>query len=249
MKKCYMGLILTLWILLGDQPAYAMHISDGVLSVKMSMVWFLLAAPFLYLGIRAIERRRKEHALYMPMLAMMGAAVFILSVLHIPVPVAGSCSHPTGGALAAITIGLFPAMVINFVALIFQTLFLAHGGMLSLGANTFSMGIVGVLSGYGVFRLLRKTGCSLFISAGVAGLICDLITYFVAGLELAIDLHGSRSILKVYGLYMLGYLPTQLPLAILDFVLTGFMVRYIAQKRPDLAQRFLLISPQKMEEA
>ena len=61
----------------------------------------------------------------MPMLAMMGAAVFILSVLHIPVPVAGSCSHPTGGALAAITIGLFPAMVINFVALIFQTLFLA----------------------------------------------------------------------------------------------------------------------------
>lgn len=130
--------------------------------------------------------------------------------------------------------------MINFIALLFQALFLAHGGLLSLGANTFSMGVMGVLCGYAVFRLTQKARCPLFIAAGLGGLVANLLTYCTAGFQLAIDLHGSKSILDVYGLYMLGYLPTQIPLSILDFILAGFIAKYIAQKRPDLAQQIQL---------
>jgi len=156
MKKSLLGVTVSVIGFCAAAPANAMHISDGVLSVKMSAVWFALIIPFLILGVRSIKRRREETSLFMPLLAMVGAAVFILSVFHIPVPVAGSCSHPTGGALTAITVGVWPAVVINFIALLFQALFLAHGGLLSLGANTFSMGIMGVLCGYAVFRLAQK---------------------------------------------------------------------------------------------
>ncbi len=54
------------------------------------------------------------------MLALMGAAVFIISVWHIPVPVTGSCSHPVGTPMAAIIVGPFATVVITSIALFFQ---------------------------------------------------------------------------------------------------------------------------------
>ena len=96
---------------------------------------------------------------------MTGAAVFILSVLHIPVPVAGSCSHPTGGALAAITIGLFPAMIINFVALIFQM------PMLSLAVSAmFVIAMAGLI--------LYQT--SAIVNGGETNYIMATVTLYVS---------------------------------------------------------------------
>jgi len=218
--------------------AYAMHISDGVLSFQMSIVWFLLCIPFVLKGIKDIDKRKKMDADYLPLLAMIGVAVFILSVLHIPVPVAGSCSHPTGGALAAIVVGAFPAVVINMLALLFQAIFLAHGGLVVWGANTFSMGVVGVLSGYGVYVLLSSFRLKPWTAAAIAGFVADIMTYSAAGLQLAIDLHGTQSILTSWKIYTIGYLPTQVPLALLDALLAGFMVKYIIKSRVDLAEKF-----------
>ncbi|MFQ5646657.1 MAG: energy-coupling factor ABC transporter permease [bacterium] len=230
--------LISLLIVLTPVSAYAMHISDGVLSLRMSAVWLLLCIPFVLKGIREIEERRQLDLDYFPLLAMTGVAVFILSVFHIPVPVAGSCSHPTGGALAAIVVGPFAAVVINMIALLFQAVFLAHGGLVVWGANTFSMGIVGVLSGYGTYLGLKTLRIKPWTAAAVAGLVADLMTYVTAGFQLAVDLHGSRGILFSWKIYLLGYLPTQLPVAVLDALLTGFMVKYIIMRRPDLARKF-----------
>jgi len=218
--------------------AYAMHISDGVLSLQTSAIWFLLCLPFVIKGVNDIKKLKEKDPDYISLIAMIGVAVFILSVFHIPVPVSGSCSHPTGGALAAIVVGVFPAVVINMLALIFQAVFLAHGGVLSWGANTFSMGVVGVLSGYGTYISLKFIRIKPWTAAAIAGFVADIMTYATAGLELAIDLHGSKGVLASWKIYMIGYLPTQLPLAVLDGLLAGFMVKYIITKRIDLAEKF-----------
>ncbi len=203
-----------------------MHISDGVLSIEWCAVWFGVSAIFIALGLREIKKRSREDPKYLPTLAMMGAAVFVIAVWHIPVPVTGSCSHPVGTPMAAIVVGPFATVVISFIALIFHA-FLAHGGITTLGANTFSMGIVGTFSGYLVYKS-TKGFAPLWLSAGLAGFIGDLMTYVTSALELALSLNPT-SIIPHWIIYMIGYAPTQIPLAIAEFAFTAGIIDYVAK--------------------
>jgi cobalt/nickel transport system permease protein len=209
-----------------------MHISDGILSPEWCVIWYALAAVFVIVGAVQISRRRKGNPVYMSMIALMGAAIFVISVWHIPVPVTGSCSHPTGTPLAAMIVGPFATVVISGIALFFQV-FLGHGGLTTLGANLMSMGIIGTFTGYFTFRGMKKAGASIWLSAGLGGLVGDLVTYVVAALEIALSIHPAN-LITYWGVYTLGFLPTQIPLAILEFAFTAAAIQYIADHRPEV---------------
>jgi cobalt/nickel transport system permease protein len=209
-----------------------MHISDGILSPEWIAFWYAIAAIFVIIGVRQIAAKRKNNPAFMSILALLGAAVFVISIWHIPVPVTGSCSHPTGTAMAAMIIGPFPTVVISGIALFFQ-MFLAHGGLTTLGANLMSMGIMGTFAGYFTFLGMRKAGASIWLSAGLGGLVGDLVTYVVAALEIALSVQPSN-VITYWGIFTLGYLPTQIPLAILEFVFSAAAVQYIADHKPEL---------------
>lgn len=210
-----------------------MHISDGILGLEWVAVWYAVAAIFIAIGIREIRKRREKEPRYLPTLAMMGAAVFIIAVWHIPVPVTGSCSHPTGTPMAAIIVGPFATVVISFIALIFH-MFLAHGGITTLGANTVSMGIVGTFVGYGIFIATRKFA-PLWLSAGSAGFIGSMATYATTALELALALNPD-SIMTHWLIYFMGFVPTQLPIAIAEGMFTAGIIQYVADRRPHLLE-------------
>ena len=209
-----------------------MHIADGILTPEWCIVWYIIVAVFVLVGARQIAAKRKINPAYMSVVGLLGAAVFVISVWHIPVPVTGSCSHPVGTPLAAIIIGPLPTVVISAIAIFFQT-FVGHGGITTIGANTFSMGIIGTFTGFSSFWVLRKAGASIWLSAGVGGFIGDLMTYITAAFELSISLHPSN-VVTWWGIFTLGYLPTQIPLAILEFGFTAAAVKYIANHRPEL---------------
>ena len=133
--------------------------------------------------------------------------------------------------MAAIIVGPFPVAAVSAIVLFFQT-FVGHGGITTIGANDFSMGIVGAFTGYGTWLALRGR-TSIFWAAGMAGLIGDVMTYVTAAFELAISIH-PEAWLNYIGIFMLGYLPTQAPLAVLELVFTGLVIRYIADTRPEM---------------
>jgi cobalt/nickel transport system permease protein len=205
---------------------------DGILTPFWSIIWFAVALVFIVIGARQIMKKRKENPVFMSVLALMGTAVFVISVWHIPVPVTGSCSHPCGTALAAIIVGPFATAVITAIALFFQ-LFLAHGGLTALGANTISMGIIGGFTGYFMYLALRKAGASFWLSAGLGGLIGDLLTYVTTALQLALSLH-PESVLPSWGLFTIGFIPTQIPLAIIEFGFTAAAIQYVVNRRPEI---------------
>ncbi|MDO9097736.1 MAG: energy-coupling factor ABC transporter permease, partial [Candidatus Methanoperedens sp.] len=122
------------------------HISDGILEPKWILFWFVISAIFIALGLRIINKRIAADPSYLPRISLIGAVVFVISVWNIPVPVTGSSSHPVGTPLASIIIGPFATVVISAISLFFQS-FVAHGGLTTIGANTFSMGIVGAFGG------------------------------------------------------------------------------------------------------
>lgn len=226
-------------LLLGVCPeeAAAMHISEGILPAGWALWWFAAAAPFLWWGVRQIARSKQADPSYMPLLGIFGAAVFVFSCFPIPVPVAGSTAHPAGTGMSAIFLGPFASVVVAFVSLLLQALFLAHGGLTTLGGNIFSMGVVGSFGGFAAFWLGRRLGMGLFWCGFGAGVAADLLTYLWTSVEMALALHGTRPLLSVLGQIYLAFMPTQVPLSLLEGAVTGGMLVYVHRHRPDILRR------------
>jgi cobalt/nickel transport system permease protein len=214
--------------------AYAMHITEGILPLPWAIGWYAVTLPFLMLGVRELRRKGAENPLFKVLVGLIGAAVFVISCMPIPVPLTGTCSHPTGTGLAAILIGPFPTVIISSIALLFQALFLAHGGLTTLGANIVSMGIAGGFAGYGIFLLVRRLGGSLWLAAFFAGLCADWATYIATSFILAAGLDANNNFLSIFGTVLVAFVPTQLPLGILEGIISAGTVRFVASRRPEL---------------
>lgn len=223
------------------QEAFAMHIIEGFLPVRWALFWFVLLIPFLLMGLWQLKRHLRLTPEYLPFLAMVGSAIFVVSGLPIPVPITGTCSHPTGVGLGAILVGPFPTILISFIALIFQAIFLGQGGLTTLGANVIAMGVGGSLCGFITYRALRAMRASLFLCGFVSALVADLVTYLITSCQLALALHAERSIGLVAGQIFVAFLPTQLPLAFLEAILTGGFLLYVLRQKPSLLLQLRVI--------
>ena len=207
-------------IALLPRHVYAMHIMEGFLPISWAGAWMVLAIPFIVFGIKKIKRLSGEHLNIKMLLGLCGAFAFVLSSLKIP-SVTGSCSHPTGVGLAAILFGPAVACVMALIVLLFQALLLAHGGLTTLGANVFSMGIAGPLAAYYVYRAMTKSGTSRATAVFLAASVADLLTYVVTSIQLGLAFPAAQggifaSILKFMGIFAI----TQVPLALSEGMLT-----------------------------
>ena len=191
---------------------HAMHIGEGMLPASWSIAWGVVCLPFVLYGFRSIGKRVNATPKVKILLAMCGAFAFVLSALKIP-SVTGSCSHPTGVGLAAILFGPTITSVLGLIVLVFQALLLAHGGITTLGANTFSMAIAGPMVSWLVFKGLKKVNGSTAVCVFFAAALGDLATYVVTSLQLGVVFGGFVKFLGVFAL-------TQIPLAIAEGLLT-----------------------------
>ncbi|MHB8875578.1 MAG: energy-coupling factor ABC transporter permease [Myxococcaceae bacterium] len=235
------------WVLLAvclvPASALAMHLSEGILPLPWAGLWTLVAIPFVALGLRELSMRSRQTPVLKPLIGLVGAAVFIISCMPIPVPTAGTTSHPCGTGLAAILIGPGLTVVVSSVALMLQALFLAHGGLTTLGADIVSMGVAGAYSGYWVFRWARRLGAPWLVAAFLAGLLSDWVTYAVTSLELATALHGDHATSSMFLAVLLAFVPTQLPLGLLEGFLAAGAFRFVRARRPELLE---LLTPREV---
>ncbi|SMB98272.1 cobalt/nickel transport system permease protein [Thermanaeromonas toyohensis ToBE] len=233
MLSRYIKLILTLTSylifvsLLAPPPAYAMHIMEGFLPLGWAAFWFLLVLPFWAWGLKSLKVKVSGQPSLKLLLGLAGAFTFVLSALKLP-SVTGSCSHPTGVGLGAILFGPAAMSVLGAIVLLFQALLLAHGGLTTLGANTFSMAVVGPLVSYGIYKFLQKARVPLSINIFLAAALGDLATYAVTSLQLALafpapDTGIWGSFVKFIGIFAV----TQIPLAISEGLLTVVVFNYL----------------------
>lgn len=211
-----------------------MHLSEGILPLRWAGFWYALAAPFVIKGIFDVKSKAKLNPHFTPLMGLMAAAVFIISCMPVPVPFTGTCSHPCGTGIAAILLGPVMSILVASVALFIQALFLAHGGITTWGANVFSMGVIGSFAGYIIFKILKDFKISLFICGFCAGLLANWATYAATSFELALGLHGQKPFGALFTAILVAFIPTQLPLGIMEGFLTGGMISFIAKRRPDI---------------
>lgn len=203
-----------------------MHIMEGYLPPAHAAAWTLVAAPFVVHGAREVVREVREHPERKLLLAAAGAFTFVLSAIKLP-SVTGSSSHPTGTGLGAV---LFRPPVMAFlgtVVLAFQALLLAHGGITTLGANVFSMAVVGPWAGYAAYRACARLPWWLGIFTAMA--LADLATYVTTSLQLAVAFPDPASGIPGAAAKFLGvFAVTQIPLALAEGVLGILIIRKLA---------------------
>lgn len=164
-----------------------------------------------------------------PKLSVITAAVFVASLIHIPI---GPTSvHLVLSGLAGITLGLaaFPAIL---VALILQAFLFQHGGITTIGINTVNMGLP-ALAAYGVFLAVTRTNLKgkYTIFGGLAGGIA--IALGIALLSLCLLSTGE------YLEYVVPYVVVaHLPVVAIEAIVVGAFAGFMVRVRPQLLKGY-----------
>jgi cobalt/nickel transport system permease protein len=227
-KKHLLSFMFLLLVLV-PSVSNAMHIMEGFLPVKWAVFWAIVTLPFLIVGMKRVNEIFKEDTNKKVLLGLAGGFVFVLSALKIP-SVTGSCSHPTGVGLGAILFGPTTMTVVGIIVLLFQALLLAHGGLTTLGANTFSMAVVGPLVSYGLFKFLKKRNVKTSTSVFIASALGDLATYVITSIQLSLAFPDKVSgFLGSMGKFLSIFAVTQIPLAIVEGILTSIIYNLLLE--------------------
>jgi len=227
-------------------PLWAMHISEGILPFHWAAFWFGVAIPFVAYGIWRLKTISKNDITFKPLVGLMAAAIFIISCMPVPVPMAGTCSHPCGTGISGIILGPAISVLVAAVALLIQALFLAHGGVSTWGANIVSMGVMGSFAGYITFKALRSARVNLAIAGFMAGLFADWATYVTTSVELTSGIRGDLPFMSLFWKILIAFIPTQLPLGVLEGAMTAGVVVLLQKKRPDLLVRMKVLKPEEV---
>ena len=207
---------------------------EGFLPLEWCILWALLSVPVLLWGfyrLRTVFREQPEKKL---MVAVAGAFMFVLSSLKLP-SLGGSSSHPTGAGVGTLLFGVGITSVLTTIVLLFQALLLAHGGITTLGANVFSMGIAGPFCAILVYKAVTKAGARSSVAVFSAAFTADIMTYVVTSGQLALAFPGEGGAFASFQVFMAVFAVTQLPLAIVEGLVTAMFFSYLLSSRPDLA--------------
>ena len=201
-----------------------MHISDGVLSPQVWVSGYVITG-----ALATYILTKKTDISEIPKLSVITAAVFVASLIHIPI---GPTSvHLVLSGLAGITLGLaaFPAIL---VALILQAFLFQHGGITTIGINTVNMGLP-ALAAYGVFLAVTKINIKgkYTIFGGLAGGIA--IALGIALLSLCLLSTGE------YLEYVVPYVVVaHLPVVAIEAIVVGAFAGFMVKVRPQLLKGY-----------
>lgn len=206
-----------------------MHIAEGFLPLEWCVAWYAIAVPVVAYGIYKANKLRERELGIMPILAVAGAFIFVFSALKLP-SVAGSCSHPTGTGLGVVLFGPSITAFLSAIVLLFQALLLAHGGISTLGANMFSMGIVGPIVGWLIYLGVRKMKVGLLTSGFIAAFFTNLMTYVVTAGQLAAAFPATKEgFLLSFGAFLGIFTLVQIPIAIVEGIAVALVLRLLQE--------------------
>jgi cobalt/nickel transport system permease protein len=207
------------------------HVPDGFLDAPTSIATGAVAVTCV--GVALAKARDELDDRTAPMAGLAAAFIFAVQMLNFPVG-AGTSGHLMGGALAALLVGPWTAILCLSVVFLVQSLLFADGGITALGTNITLMGLTTVAVGWLIFRLLQallpkrlslvavQAGIAAFLSVPVAALLFVGL-YAVGGTaDIPLD-HLATAMIGVHLLIGIG-----------EGIITFLAVGAILAVRPDL---------------
>jgi cobalt/nickel transport system permease protein len=197
-----------------------MHISEGVLSPAVLASGAGLAAVGTVIGLKKIDYEA------IPRVALLSAAFFVASLIHLPVGPVGL--HLVLNGLMGLLLGwmAFPAILI---ALFLQALLFQFGGLTVLGVNTVIMAAPAVLCFYAYRGLLRRPGPPTAVGAFACGATAILLSGLLVAAAL---ITTGQAFLEVAQLVLLAHIPVM----IIEGFITLFILLFLKKVRPEMLE-------------
>lgn len=203
-----------------------LHIPDGFLNLIVSLICWVITALVIGMAISRTNKSLGEKQI--PLMGVMAAFIFAAQMINFPVA-GGTSGHLLGGALAAIVLGPWAAMLVMTAVIAVQALLFQDGGLIVMGANIMNMGLVTAAIGYGLYRSV--SGQSRTIKLGAAG-VAAWLSVMAGALLTALQLWLSgTSQLSVVVPSMLG---VHALIGLGEAFITVSALAFITQTRPDL---------------
>ena len=198
------------------------HISEGVLSAPVLAAGIAAGAAGTAVGLKKLKEDQ------IPQVAIVTAALFIASLIHLPL--GPSSVHLLLNGIAGILLGwkVFPAML---VALLLQAILFQHGGLTVLGVNLVNVALPAVLAGY-LFNLI-------FARVKANKKICGILAVFCAALAvlltvllvvLSLVLSDAGAFTEMSGVIFVSHIPV----IIIEGILSGIMVVFMLKVKPSI---------------
>lgn len=213
-----------------------MHIPDGYLGPYTYIAFWIIMIPIWYYAGKKLSAELKSRQV--PLLAMASAFSFVIMMFNVPVP-GGSTGHAVGGAIIGIVLGPWAGVIAISVALVLQALMFGDGGITSIGANCFNMGVVMPFVGYYFYKFISGsaeiTSSRRVVAAAIAGYVALCIAAGFTGFEFGIQplLHANASGMPLYMPYSLNITMSAMLLehifgfGILEALITALIYAYI----------------------
>lgn len=208
-----------------------MHVPDGFLDAPTSIATGVVAVGGVALALRGARRELDDRTA--PMAGLVATFVFAGQMMNFPVG-AGTSGHLLGGALAAVLVGPWTAVLCVGTVLLVQALFMADGGITALGTNITLMALVGVAVGWLVFRGLRAVLPNRLGVVAPAAAVGALVSVPVAALafSLLFAVGGTAPVAPEKVIVAMVTWHTVIGLG--EAVITGLVVASVIGVRPDL---------------
>ena len=165
-----------------------LHIPDGFLSPGVYFLCWALAVVSVGLALRRTSKEMGERQI--PLMGVLAAFIFAAQMLNFPVA-GGTSGHLIGGALAAILLGPWAAMLVMTAVVGLQALLFQDGGLLVLGANILNMAVIAPVVGFATYsairRLLSNERIGTLVGGGVAAWLSVVLSAAATALELALS--------------------------------------------------------------
>jgi cobalt/nickel transport system permease protein len=208
-----------------------MHVPDGFLDAPTSVATGVVAAAGVALALRGARRELDDRTA--PMAGLVATFVFAAQMINFPVG-AGTSGHLMGGALAAVLVGPWSAVLCLTVVLLVQALLMADGGITALGTNITLIGIVTVAVGWLVFVGLRavlpKRAAVVAPAAAVGALLSVPVAATVFTLLFSVGGTAPVDLATV----LTAMLAWHTVIGVGEAVVTGLVVASVIAVRPDL---------------
>jgi cobalt/nickel transport system permease protein len=197
-----------------------MHISEGVLSPAVLAGGAALAAVGTAIGLKKLDYEA------IPRVALLSAAFFVASLIHVPVGPVGL--HLVLNGLMGLLLG-WVAVPAILIALFLQALLFQFGGLTVLGVNTVIMAAPAVICFYAYRGLLRRPGTP----AAVGAFACGATAILLSGLLVAAALITTgQAFIKVAELVLLAHIPV----IIIEGVMTLFIFLFLKKVRAEMLE-------------
>lgn len=211
-----------------------MHIPDGYLGPTTYVSLWVIMVPIWIIASRKLQADLDTRNV--PLLAIGAAFTFVIMMFNVPIP-GGSTGHAVGGALLAILLGPWAAMVAVSIALVIQALFFGDGGITALGANSFNMAVVMPFVAYYTYILIAAnsdpSSSRRPLAAGIAGYTSLNASAFFTAVQFGIQpyLHHTASGQALYSPYPLSVaVPVMMIEHLVFFGWVEFGVTYLVVK-------------------